>query len=106
MGMENLFYSCANDDAVELGRLLEVACMHGHVDCVDVLLAAGADVNMVNGTNITPIYFAAHEGFADCAQLLIDAGADVNRVTDGNWTPVRAAASRGHAECVQRLVDA
>lgn len=50
-----------------------------HPDMVDLLLARGADVNVVNPANgVTPLILCAKYGNAQIAQALINAGADVD----------------------------
>ena len=54
------------------------AAMYGQYDCVDVLLKAGADVNMFVNMGYTALMYAAQSGSHSCVELLIQAGADVN----------------------------
>ena len=46
---------------------------HGHDQCVDALIEAGADVNMA-----CPLAVAVKSGSRRCVELLVKAGADVN----------------------------
>jgi ankyrin repeat protein len=59
--------------------LLMEAARNGHVGCVRVGVAAGADVNFATkNSNVTAAMFAAMEGHAECFTALRDAGADLN----------------------------
>ncbi|GAA6027089.1 hypothetical protein JCM8097_006102 [Rhodosporidiobolus ruineniae] len=51
------------------------AASEGHVESVQVLLAAGSDVHAVDEFKRTPIHYAAWQGHVDCVNLLIEAGA-------------------------------
>ena len=54
------------------------AAREGRVDAAKVLLAAGADVSIVDPDRHTPLILALINGHFDVADLLIDHGADVN----------------------------
>jgi hypothetical protein len=61
-------------------------------DVVRELLAAGADVNALNGvTQATALHMAARRGFVEIAQVLIDAGADLDSRDRKGDTPLRRA---------------
>ena len=49
----------------------------------EVLLDAGADVNMGDSNNITPVMKAVLIDSRECLNLLLEAGADVNRYSSG-----------------------
>ena len=53
----------------------------GNSDCVNKLVAAGADVNKMDDTNGTALSYAAMGGQGRCIKILIEAGADVNMMT-------------------------
>jgi hypothetical protein len=55
------------------------AASGGQLDIVNLLIAAGANVNAVSEFGRTPLSLAAYEGHADIARALIAAGADVNQ---------------------------
>ncbi|KAI8342970.1 hypothetical protein BC941DRAFT_410086 [Chlamydoabsidia padenii] len=50
------------------------AASDGHAECVRILIAAGAKVNVKDENGKTALYYAAWEGYMDIVQLLIDAG--------------------------------
>lgn len=85
--------------------LLSLAVLMGHTDTVALLVAEGADVNLVaNGD--APLHFAGkYAGNAEIATLLIDNGADVNLVTDRRGlTPLHVAASRSNVAVARVLI--
>ena len=55
------------------------AAEQGSSDVVEILIEAGADVNMCDKIGITVFMIAASHGDEDCIQTLIAAGADVNK---------------------------
>lgn len=57
-----------------------------NIDAVVVMIAAGANVNMLNKKGVTPISAAAHKGNTDIMQTLIDAGSHVNALNNSGST--------------------
>lgn len=56
---------------------LHYSIYFGRIDVARLLLARGADVNLVTKGGETPLHFAASELNAEMVRLLLDAGADV-----------------------------
>jgi ankyrin repeat protein len=71
---------------------------------VQLLLAAGANVNAAEQSGETPLYAAAQGGHSQVMQLLLAAGANVNAADSSGWTQLYAAAQLGHIEVVQQLL--
>jgi ankyrin repeat protein len=84
---------------------LHWAAHEGSVDCVRVLLAAGADVAARALDGCTPLHSAAAQGHAACCRLLLDGGAAVDAADADGDTPLRLAATRGHADCAALLLS-
>ncbi len=96
---------------------LMVAAYYGHQSIVKVLLAAGADPNLLSdddglGSGMTALMLAAGSFFASnrqqIVQLLIAGGADVNQRGAGGKTALFAAAltGSGYLDCVETLIAA
>ena len=96
---------------------LMAAAYYGHRSLVNVLLAAGADPNLLsddNGlaTGMTALMLAAGSFFASnrqhVAKLLIAGGADVNQRGAGGKTAIfhAALAGSGYTDCVEVLIAA
>jgi ankyrin repeat protein len=88
---------------------LRPAAESGHLDVVERLLVAGADVNVVtvNGYgHQTALQAAAEGGHLDVMERLLVAGADVNAAaaSNGGRTALQAAAEDGHLDVVGRLL--
>jgi ankyrin repeat protein len=96
---------------------LMAAAYYGHQAIVQVLLAAGADPNLISddhglGNGMTALMFAVSSFFASnrqqIAQLLITGGADVNQRGAGGKTAIFDAAltGSGYLDCVETLITA
>lgn len=57
---------------------LMAAVKGDHLDCVNALIAAGADVNAIDNRGGTALIAAAHNETAGCAKALLAAGANAN----------------------------
>jgi ankyrin repeat protein len=62
---------------LDRGAAIGNAAAAGHTQIVDLLIRAGANVNLSNNSGFTPIASAAHAGYGEIVQLLVDAGADI-----------------------------
>jgi ankyrin repeat protein len=70
---------------------LHCATWKGHEGVVDLLLGAGANVNVKNNNGhwgTTPLHAAAHANHARIASLLIEHGADPNAKDLSGQTPI------------------
>jgi ankyrin repeat protein len=60
---------------------LMTACTINRPDIVEILLANGADVNLVNNAGFTPLHIACEQVNADIVQMLLEAGANLKQET-------------------------
>jgi ankyrin repeat protein len=67
------------------------ASREGCVECVQLLVGAGAEINAADPDGINPLISALINGHYDVAGLLIDKGADVNLFDKSGRTPLYAA---------------
>ena len=57
---------------------LHIACRKGFNDGAELLIKAGANVNMLGDAALNPLMEAVANGHVRCAELLLEAGAEVN----------------------------
>jgi ankyrin repeat protein len=85
------------------------ATIEGKFHAVQMLLHAGADVNIGDKDGFTPIHGAGFQGRADIARLLVrQGGMNVNDRHDDGYTPMHRAIwgqEPRHAETVKVLLQ-
>ncbi|CAL1144599.1 unnamed protein product [Cladocopium goreaui] len=88
------------------GGPLAIAARKGHLEVVQVLLAAGASVEAMNKFCFRPLHLAAAKNHPEVVEVLLAAGAWVEAKNDNGATPLHWAAERGHAAVVEQLLAA
>lgn len=78
------------------------ASILGDVEMARILIAAGADVNIVNSGRATAMWLAATNGHYEVLQMLINGGADLKKFGGGLLNMV---AQRGQLELVSLLLE-
>lgn len=72
---------------------LHLTAWQGHIDCSELLLEAGADVDARGDCDRTPLHYALeHENF-EIVRLLVKAGANVRLADEWRRTPLEIAAA-------------
>jgi ankyrin repeat protein len=74
------------------------AARQGAMDCVRVLVAAGADVNRTSVDGSSPLLVTVQNGYYDIALFLMDHGANVNLANAKGWTPLYLAVKNRNQE--------
>ncbi len=77
----------------------------GHADIVQLLIAAGVDINYKGSLQDTTLIWAATYGHTKIAQLLIEMGADVNHSARYYDAALIEAARNGNSDIVKLLID-
>lgn len=67
---------------------LQIACLEGTVEVVEVLIRAGCNLNCANLDHDTPLIDAVENGHLDVIKLLLNAGADPRRVNAKGEEPI------------------
>ncbi|XP_048338854.1 ankyrin repeat and SOCS box protein 12 [Sphaerodactylus townsendi] len=86
------------------GTPLRLAACKGHVRCLKVLLAHGAEVDSLDVKAQTPLFTAVSSGHLDCVRALLEAGANPCGSIHNNCTPLLTAARDGDADILQELL--
>jgi ankyrin repeat protein len=63
---------------------LNIACLEGHKEIVQLLLENDADVNSINKDGETPLHLASVVGHTEIVKLLLKNGAAVNVKDSGH----------------------
>ncbi|MGO8670611.1 MAG: ankyrin repeat domain-containing protein [Capsulimonadaceae bacterium] len=95
--------------AVHVMSPLGIAAQHGHLECVNALIAAKANLkakNLPHLSGMSALALAAQGRHLDCVKALIEAKADVNATDKNGSTPLMAAALTGSVDCVNALIEA
>jgi ankyrin repeat protein len=86
---------------------LFMAALNGHVRVAQILIGAGANVDLTQTpTMATPLNAAAQVNSVEIVQMLIAAGANVNLARDNRVTPIFMAAQHDRLPIVKLLIDA
>jgi len=100
---------CEGEDG---DRPLHIACLYGHLSCVQILLAAGANMEVRDEDGGLPLHDACAGGYKEVVGTLLQAVTSeeqLSRVLDGfdidGDTPLHHAARGNHADVVQQLLD-
>ena len=70
-----------------------------------LMLATGADVNLVDKQGATPLILVAQKYNSEIVAALIEAGADVNVTGEDGVTPLMNAARKGYSGLVRQLIE-
>lgn len=93
-----------NQQADDGSTALLWACHYNRRDAAVQLIRAGANPNLHNRYQISPLHEAARNGNAELIALLLEAGADAKHVSAGNENALMTAARTGRADAVQQLI--
>lgn len=110
-GVTSLVLAQTNIDTYSLSALfglqgIHVAATQGSEQNVINFLGAGAQVDVLDRNNQTPLFLAAAKGHEGCCAVLITQGADPNRRNRHGTTILEVAVKAGHFNIVKQLVDA
>ncbi|XP_042615158.1 ankyrin repeat domain-containing protein 53 [Cyprinus carpio] len=90
--------------------VLHIAALHGHLDCIELLLEAdgSVDVNSSCPHGRRPVHMVlsaqSRPNTHACLIYLLEHGAQINVSTDEGLTPLHLAAAEGLTDCTETLV--
>ncbi|XP_076441265.1 uncharacterized protein LOC143280491 [Babylonia areolata] len=93
------------NDHMWLRRPIHMSACNGHIDCIDVLLNKGVDVNSRDNDHRTALHWASSYGQNETVLFLIDRGASVNSAQLDGFTALHAATCLGHTEVCRILIQ-
>jgi ankyrin repeat protein len=85
-------------------RALNYAALNNQSAVIDVLLAAGANLESQNRTRFTPLHHAAEAGAIDAIKTLLKHGADKRAKMYRGGIPQQIAEFKGHRDAALLLV--
>ena len=95
---------CSGHDDISPQSPLYIAAHMGHMDVVDALLFAGAEIDKRDRDGYTPLHIASFMGNVNIVNALIDAGAALETMND-DWSPLHTASNEGHNSVVDVLIS-
>jgi ankyrin repeat protein len=128
---ESPLHHCASRGNLEIGRLLlergstsindssvskydgfvgnwtplHLACLRSHPAMTRLLLDYGADIEVRDGVQRTPLILSVESRDMQVVRVLVESGADVNAQAIRGYTPLLWAARNGFREMVDYLID-
>ncbi|XP_059146034.1 ankyrin repeat, PH and SEC7 domain containing protein secG-like, partial [Physella acuta] len=87
-------------------RAIHYAANNGHLECVRLLLKAGAISNCADHFGRTPLHMACAMGFTEIVRLLVKQCGQINSCrTESGENAVHATAAAGHVEIMEFLIE-
>ena len=84
---------------------LHWAAFSGRIECVKLLLDAGALLESQTDDGRTPLHIAASRGHLQFLKFIVSCGADLHAVTSIGWTAVHYALINNQKSVVKYLLD-
>lgn len=85
-------------------------CKNGNFKLAQLLINAGANINVKNNVEISALMFASSRGYLDIVHLLINAGVDLDFQSKHGWTSLMCVAENvidsNKYNCLKALIDA
>uniref|UniRef100_A0A1B6ECU3 Histone-lysine N-methyltransferase n=2 Tax=Clastoptera arizonana TaxID=38151 RepID=A0A1B6ECU3_9HEMI len=88
-----------------MGSALHAACAGGHLSVVHLLLQAGANTDVLDRDQNTPLMLACNNGHNDVVKYLVKAGASVTLKGGDGMTALHLAAKAGNLEACYYLIS-
>lgn len=83
---------------------ITLASLNKHYDCVEILLAAGVDINKQDQTCFNPFLISCLTNDLTLLRLVLPANPDLNCLTRFGGVGITPASEKGHVEIVRELL--
>ena len=83
-----------------------MAAISGHSEVLEALIKAGADVNLLNLSQESPLHQAAMQDKLECIRILVESGANVEQKGPEGKPPLHFAAKSASPEALGELLKA
>ena len=84
---------------------LHWAAANGHIECVELLINQGINIESQTSHGRTPLMLASRNDYPDVVKRLIDAGSDINLRDYENNSALHHAAEDGADDCLSLLLN-
>lgn len=78
--------------------------MNNHVELIQILLIAKAEIEWQDDLKSTPLLSACKYGSHEAVCLLLQSGANIYAQDGLKWTPLHYAAKNGHSRICNKLL--
>ncbi|XP_028299345.1 ankyrin repeat domain-containing protein 24 isoform X2 [Gouania willdenowi] len=78
---------------------------HGRLECLEVIISHGADINVTDGAGFSALHLAAKTGQSECLKRLLQERLDVDGSDSIGRSPLHHAAVSGCLSCTEILWD-
>ncbi len=83
---------------------ITLASLNRHYDCVELLISAGADIDIQDQTCFNPFLLSCLNNDLTLLRLVLPANPDLNRLTRFGGVGITPASEKGHVEIVRELL--
>lgn len=87
------------------GTPLQIACTNGNLTIVQLLIAAGADIELKNVARMSPLSIAIENRHPQLVAYLIEKGADIHSKGPNNLQPIHYACLHGNKAIIELLLS-
>ncbi|KAM6921983.1 uncharacterized protein ankrd24 [Xenentodon cancila] len=77
----------------------------GRLDCLEIIISNGADINVIDGAGFSALHLAAKNGQSECLKRLLQERLAVDCTDSIGRTPLHHAAVSGCMSCTETLWD-
>ena len=85
---------------------LHFACQSGSVRAAEILIKAGANVDVqTSKIDTNPLHIASGNGHLEIVKHLLEQGANIEGGEGSSWTPLQWASQNGQLQIVEHLLD-